>query len=76
MLDRIYLIVQSRMKYDTIVCDSFIPTNINKLERIQKQTAKFIPGDYKSGEECIPIILNSLELQDIQTRRTNQKLIL
>jgi hypothetical protein len=71
MLDRIYLIVQSRMKYDTIVCDSFIPTNINKLERIQKQTAKFIPG-----EECIPIILNSLELQDIQTRRTNQKLIL
>ena len=69
-------LVRSTMEYGGIVWDPYTETNINKLERIQKQAARFITGDYKSREEgCVTNMLNKLELQDLKGRRTSQKLI-
>ena len=55
---------------------SYLGTNINKLERIQRQPVRFITGEYKSREVgCVSNTLTKLKLQDIQTRRSSQKLI-
>mgnify|MGYP007024906418 CR=1 FL=1 len=56
------------------LCDPNMVTNINKLERIQRQAARFITIDYKSREDgCVSNMLAQLELQDLQTiaRRTS-----
>ena len=39
------------MEYGGIVWDPYTETNINKLEGIQLQAARFITGDYRSREE-------------------------
>ena len=64
------------MEYGAIVWDPYITSNINKLERVQRQAARFITGDYRSREDgCITNMLAKLELQDLKTRRSSQKLI-
>ena len=49
----------------------------NRLERIQRQAARFITGDYRSQEEgsVSNNMLVKLELQELKERRTSQKLI-
>ena len=68
-------LVRSTLAYREIVWDPYIATNINKFERIQRQTVRFITGDYKSREEgCVSSnILKNIKLQDLQTRCTSQQ---
>ena len=40
-------LVQSTMEYGGIIWDPYMETNINRLERIQRQAARFITGDYR-----------------------------
>ena len=64
------------MEYGAIVWDPYTVTNMNKLERIQRIAARFITRDYKSREDgCVSNMLAQLDLQDLQSRRTSQKLI-
>jgi hypothetical protein len=39
------------MEYGGIIWDPYTETNIKRLERIQRQAARFITGDYRSREE-------------------------
>jgi hypothetical protein len=39
------------MEYGGIIWDPYTETNSKRLERIQRQAARFITGDYRSREE-------------------------
>jgi hypothetical protein len=39
------------MEYEGITWEPYAETNINRLERIQRQAARFVTGDYRSREE-------------------------
>ena len=69
-------LVRSTMEYAATVWDPYSIADSNKLERIQRQAARFITGDYRTREDgCITNMLTKLELQELQLRRTSQKLI-
>ena len=69
-------LVRSTMEYGAIIWDPFATGEINKLERVQRQAARFITGDYKSRDEgCVTNMLARLELQELRDRRTSQRLI-
>jgi hypothetical protein len=57
------------MEYGAIVWDLYTTVDTNKLERIQRRTARFIAGDYKSREEgSVTKMLAELELESLQSR--------
>ena len=69
-------LVRSTMEYGGIIWYPYTETNNNRLERIQRQAARFITGDYRSREEgSVFNMLVKLDLQELQERRTSQKLI-
>ena len=55
----------------SIVWDQYTSTNINKLERIQRQPAIFITGD-KSRE--VGYVFNTLTMQTETTSQTDETL--
>ena len=58
-------LVHSTMEYGGIIWDPYTETNINRLERIQRQAARFITGDYRSREEgSVSNMLVKLELKE------------
>ena len=64
------------MEYEGITWEPYAETNINRLERIQRQAARFVTGDYRSREEgSVSNMLVKLELKELKERRTSQKLI-
>jgi hypothetical protein len=65
------------MEYRAIVRVPYTTVDTNKLEMIQRRAARFITGDYKSREEgSVTKMLSELELENLQSRRTSQRLIL
>ena len=59
-------LVRSTMDYGGIIWDPYTETNINRLERIQRQAARFITGDYRSREEgSVSNMLEKLDLQEL-----------
>ena len=69
-------LVWSNLDYGSIIYDPYRQYNINKLERVQRQAARFITGDYKSREEgCFSRLLDDLKLTSLQERRTTTRLI-
>jgi hypothetical protein len=67
-------LVRSTMEYGRIIWDPYTEANINRLERIQRQAATFITGDYRSREGIVSNMLVKLDLQ-LKERRTSQKLV-
>ena len=64
------------MEYGGIRWDPYTETNINRLEWIQQQAARFITGDYRSREGgSVSNMLVKLEVQELKERRESQKLI-
>ena len=54
----------------------YLTRDIDKLERIQRNGARFITGDYKSRHEgAVTNMLNDLDLPTLQDRRTNAILV-
>ena len=48
----------------------YLKHDIDKLERVQRQAARFITGDYKTQEEgCVTRMLETLELSSLEQRR-------
>jgi hypothetical protein len=69
-------LVRSIMDYGGIIWDPYLKTDVDRLERIQHQAARFITGDYKTREPgCITKMLIDLELPTLEKRRTTQRLI-
>jgi len=52
------------------VWDSYLKSDIDKLERVQRKAARFIKGDYKSRDPgCVTKILDDLKLPILHQRR-------
>ena len=68
-------LVRSKLEYAATVWDPFTKNEIDKLERVQKQAARFISNDYKSREPgCITRMLQDLNLPLLKLRRQQQRL--
>ena len=69
-------LVRSIMDYGAIIWDPFLQKDIDKLERVQRQAARFITGDYKSKfPGFMTETLEKLELPPLQDRRRSSRLI-
>ena len=64
-------LVRSVLDYGSIIWDPYLSSDIEKLERVQRQAARFITGDYHSREEgSVTGMLDMLELETLQHRRS------
>ena len=64
-------LVRSVLDYGSIIWDPYLSRDIEKLERVQRQAARFITGDYHSREEgSVTGMLDMLELETLQRRRS------
>jgi hypothetical protein len=69
-------LVRSLLEYGSVVWDPYLTRDIDKFERIQRNGARFITGDYKSRHEgAVTNMLKDLDLPTLQDRRTNAKLV-
>ena len=59
-------LVRSVLDYGSIIWDPYLSRDIEKLERVQRQAARFITGDYHSREEgSVTGMLDMLELETL-----------
>ena len=59
------------LDYGSIIWDPYLSRDIEKLERVQRQAARFVTGDYHSREEgSVTGMLDMLELETLQHRRS------
>ena len=69
-------LVRSVMEYGSIIWDPYLTCDIEKLERVQRQAACFITGDYHSREEgSVTKKLETLELETLERRRSSCRLV-
>jgi len=70
-------LVRSQLEYGCSVWDPYQAGDIDKLEKIQRHAARFITGDYRSRDSgCVTDMLRKLELQPLQDRRRDIRLVL
>ena len=66
-------LVRSTLEYSSIVWDPYLQKDINKLEKVQRQAARFIIGDYSSKDQgCVTRMLDRLKLPSLQDRRESE----
>ena len=67
--------VRSALEYGSIVWDPYLDKDINLIENIQKRSARFITGDYRSRESgSMTRMLQELNLPTLQQRRKDARL--
>ena len=70
-------LVRSTLEYGCSIWDPYQQYNVDKLERIQRGAARFITRDFKSRRPgCMTSMLQDLELQPLQDRRKELRLVL
>ena len=68
-------LVRSTLEYSSIVWDPYLQKDIDKLEKVQRQAARFITGNYISREQgCVSQMLAELNLPPLQDRRKANRL--
>ena len=68
-------LVRSKLEYAATVWDPYTKNEIDKLERVQRQAARFIKNDYRNRDPgCVTKMLEDLELPLLETRRKEQRL--
>lgn len=68
--------MRSILDYGSINWDPYLTSDIDKIERVQRRAARFKTGDYKTRDEgCVTKMLDHLELQPLQERRSASRLI-
>lgn len=70
-------LVRSKLECASIIWDAYLNKDIDKIEKVQRQGARFILNDYKSKEEgCVTNMLKSLKLTALQERRKYNRLVM
>jgi hypothetical protein len=70
-------LVRSKLEYGATVWDPYQKRNTEKLERVQRQAARFITKDYKSRSPgCVTRMLQDLNLLPLEERRRQLRLSL
>ena len=64
--------VRPILEYGSIVWDPYLTKNINKLEMVQRKSARFITHDWKYNSSPTTMLEN-LELKSLQQRRMENK---
>jgi len=68
-------LIRSTLEYGATVWDPYLQKDIDRLERIQRQAARFVKKDYKSRDKgCVSRMLQDLKLPPLQERRRQQRL--
>ena len=68
-------LVRSLLEYGAIIWDPYTQKENDKLEKIQRQAARFITRDYRSRDPgCVTNMLSDLNLPTLQSRRRNLRL--
>jgi hypothetical protein len=67
-------LVRPLLEYASSVWDPSFKKDINALERVQRQAARFCMGNYKREPGTVTKLLKDLEWDTLQTRRKRQKL--
>ena len=68
-------LVRSKLEYSASVWDPHLKQDIDKLERVQRQAARFISGDYRSRDPgCVTAMLKEQNLPVLEERRRHQRL--
>ena len=63
------------MEYAASVWDPYLKQDINRLERVQHQAARFITRDYRSREPgCVTNMLESHDITSLKVRRKEIRL--
>ena len=63
------------MEYGAVIWDPNLAKDVNSLERIQRQAARFIQNDYRSKDPgCVTHMLKVLNLPLLRNRRMNKRL--
>ena len=69
-------LVRSTLEYGSVVWDPYIQQDINAIEKVQRQAARFITKDYRSREPgCVTSMLDRLNLPTLQQRREIDRLV-
>ena len=69
-------LVRSVLDYGSIIWDPYLSRDIEKLERVQRQAACFITGDYHSCEEgSVTEMFETLELETLERRLSSCRLV-
>ena len=54
-------LIRSTLEYSSVIWDPYLQKDIDKLEKVQRQAARFISGDYTSmGHGCVTQMLSDL----------------
>ena len=68
-------LVRSLLEYGSTIWDPHTQKEVDKLERIQRQAARFVTRDYHSKDPgCVTKMLRELNLPTLQQRRKNLRL--
>jgi hypothetical protein len=68
-------LVRSTLEYGAVVWDPYAQQDIDRLERIQRQAARYITRDYRSRDAgCVTEMLRYLQLPPLQDRRRQLRL--
>ena len=68
-------LVRSTLEYTVSVWDPRLAKDINKLENIQRRSARFVKGDYRTTSS-VTQMLQELGWQDLQSRRRDLRFAL
>jgi len=69
-------LVRSTLEYSAIAWEPYLQKDIARLEKVQRQSARFITGDYTTRDPgCITRMLQRLKLPSLQDRRKANRLI-
>ncbi len=67
-------LVRPLLEYAASAWDPSTKQNINSLERVQRQAARFCTGNYQRDAGTVTKLLDDLEWDTLQNRRNQQKL--
>lgn len=68
-------LIRSALDYGATVWDPYLAKDQNRLERVQRQAARFVKRDYSSRDPgCVTRMLRDLGLPPLQERRKQQRL--
>ena len=69
-------LTRSTLEYSSVIWDPNLRKDIDKLEKVQRQTARFISGDYTSMDHgCVTQMLSDLHLPPLRDRRKVNHLV-
>ena len=70
-------LVRSTLEYGALVKDTYKLQDIQSIEKIQRQAARYIKNDYCSRfDGCVREMLRDLKLQPLQQRRLESRLVM